>query len=218
MIFFGIDSIFDVTNTNDNKFEVFALINYTELMKRRNSILTILSAVPLFAFAKINLLIATRSNKAFKVNSGEARFGTHYKMKGVTLNTLDIKISGKDTEGDLAVFEQTGLTPKGGPPLHIHPHQDEWFYIVEGEYLFQVGEDKYQMKAGDTIFLPRNVQHAFIQLTEKGKMIVSYLPAGKMEEFFSITDKWTSTPTKEEIIKVFADHDMQVVGAPLKVD
>lgn len=159
-----------------------------------------------------------RTDKGFKVDSGEARFGVHYKMKGVTLNTLDIKISGKDTENDLAVFEQTGLTPKGGPPLHIHPNQDEWFYVVEGEYVFQVGESTYQLKAGDTIFLPRKVPHAFVQQTEKGRMIVSYLPAGKMEDFFAATDKWTSPPTKEEISKVFADHDMQVVGPPLKVD
>ena len=139
-------------------------------------------------------------------------------MKGVTLNVLDIKISGKDTENELAVFEQTGLTPNGGPPLHIHPYQDEWFYVVEGEYLFQVDEIKYTMKAGDTIFLPRKVKHAFIQLSEKGKMIVSYLPAGKMEDFFAVTDQWTSPPSKEEIVKVFADHDMQVVGPPLKAE
>jgi quercetin dioxygenase-like cupin family protein len=174
--------------------------------------------MPLLAFSKVKSIMTIRTVKGFKVASGEARFGIHYKMKGVTLNTLDIKISGRDTENDLAVFEQTGLTPKGGPPLHIHPDQDEWFYVVEGEYLFQVGDDKYQMKPGDTIFLPRRVQHAFVQLTERGKMIVSYLPAGKMEAFFAATDKWTSPPTKEEIAKVFADHDMQVVGPPLKID
>ena len=172
----------------------------------------------MLALSKIKTAIAMRTDKGFKVASGEARFGVHYKMKGVTLNTLDIKISGKDTENDLAVFEQTGLTPNGGPPLHIHPNQDEWFYIVEGEYLFQVGDGKYQMKMGDTIFLPRKVPHAFIQLTEKGKAIVSYLPAGKMENFFAVTDKWMSPPSKEEIEKVFADHDMHVVGQPIKVD
>lgn len=156
-----------------------------------------------------------RTNKGFKVGSGEARYGMHYKMKGVTLNTLDIKISGQNTDGELAVFEQTGLTPNGGPPLHIHPHQDEWFYVVEGEYLFQVGDEKHSMQAGDTIFLPRNVPHAFVQLTEKARTIVSYLPAGKMEAFFATTDKWASPPTEDEIRKVFADHDMQVVGPPL---
>lgn len=159
-----------------------------------------------------------RTTKGFKVSRGEARFGVHYKMKGVTLNTLDIKISGKDTENDLAVFEQTGMTPKGGPPLHIHPHQDEWFYVLEGEYLFQVGEERYSMAAGDTIFLPRGVQHAFVQLSENGRMIVSYLPAGKMEAFFAVTDQWSSPPGKEEIARVFSDHDMKVVGPPLKVD
>jgi hypothetical protein len=69
----------------------------------------------------------TRQHKGFKVNSGEARFGIHYKMKGVTLNVLDIKISSKDTDGEIAVFEQNGFTPKGGPPLHVHPYQDEFF-------------------------------------------------------------------------------------------
>ncbi|NCU35222.1 cupin domain-containing protein [Candidatus Falkowbacteria bacterium] len=159
-----------------------------------------------------------RTNKGYRVASGEARFGTHYKMKGVTLNTLDIKISGKDTDGELAVFEQTGLTPNGGPPLHIHPYQDEWFYVVEGEYLFQVGDEKYRMKPGDTTFLPRNVPHAFVQVTEKAKTIVSYLPAGKMEAFFAATNKWASPPTEGEIRKVFADHEMEVVGPPLKID
>jgi len=159
-----------------------------------------------------------RTNKGFKVPSGESRFGVHYKMKGVTLNILDIKISGKDTDYDLAVFEQSGLTPYGGPPLHVHPSQDEWFYIVEGEYLFQVGKEKFEMKSGDTIFLPRNVPHAFIQLTEKGRAIVSYLPVGKMEEFFAATHNWESSPSEAEIIKVFADHGMFVVGPPLKVD
>jgi hypothetical protein len=39
-----------------------------------------------------------------------------------------------------------------------------------------------------------------------------------MEQFFAVTGKWTSPPTKEEIAGVFADHDMQVVGPTLKVN
>ena len=187
-------------------------------MKRSKFLLMTLAILPLPTFAKLTSKIMTRTNKGFKVNSGETRYGKHYKMKGVTLNVLDIKISSKDTDGDLAVFAQNGLTPKGGPPLHIHLYQDEFFYIIEGEYLFQVADEKYQMKAGDTIFLPRNVQHAFVQLTEKGKVIVSYMPAGKMEDFFKTTDAWTFPPTLREIEKAFEDHDMIVVGEPLKAD
>lgn len=188
------------------------------MMQRKKFIGLVMAALPLSVLGAVREKLPDRTEKGFQVKAGEARFGVHYKMKGITLNNLDIKISGADTNNDLAVFEQTGLTPNGGPPLHIHPNQDEWFYVIEGEYIFQVGEERFQMKAGDTIFLPRNVPHAFIQLSEKGKMIVSYLPAGKMEAFFKVTDTWTSPPSKEEIAKVFSDHDMLVVGSPLKAD
>lgn len=186
-------------------------------MKRRNFLYTATGIFSLNLITKNSFSLGPTAGKGFKVGSGKARFGVSYKMKGVTLNKLDIKISGKDTDNGLAVFEQTGLTPKGGPPLHIHPNQDEWFYIIDGEYLFQVGEERYPMKKGDTIFLPRNVQHAFIQLSETGKVIVSYLPAGKMEAFFAATDKWDSPPSREEIVRVFAEHGMTVTGPPLSV-
>lgn len=187
-------------------------------MNRGKFITGMLALYPAYLFSKIKNIKGKemKDSKGFKVNQGDARFEKHYKMKGVTLNTLDIKISAQDTDGSLAVFEQIGHTPNGGPPLHIHPNQDEWFYILEGEYYFQVGEDKYSMKAGDTIFLPKNVPHAFIQISEKARTIVSYLPAGKMEDFFKTTDTWNSPPTKEEVIEVFAKHDMKVVGPPLK--
>ncbi len=184
-------------------------------MIRRKFVLTALAFYPLTIFAGMKTFIKKRADKGFTVKSGEARYGVSYKMKGVTSNILDVKISGNDTENNLAVFEQTGQTPNGGPPLHLHLYQDEWFYIVEGEYLFQVGDGKFRMKPGDTIFLPRNVPHAFVQLTEKAKVIVSYLPAGKMEKFFAVTDRWTTPPSENEMIKVFADHDMKVVGKPL---
>ncbi|MCF3107996.1 cupin domain-containing protein [Niabella sp. CC-SYL272] len=184
-------------------------------MKRNQFIAVVLS---LFAWMKTKAINVQQTVKGFKVPAGEARFGIPYNMKGVTLNQLDIKISGKDTDSRLAVFEQTSLTYKGGPPLHLHLNQDEWFYVLEGKYRFRVGDDLYDMTPGDTIFLPRRVPHAFIQLTERGRVIVSYCPAGRMEDFFAATSQWTSTPTKEVIANVFADHGMKVVGPPLKAD
>jgi quercetin dioxygenase-like cupin family protein len=187
-------------------------------MKRSSFILTTLAALPVSLLSKTNAMSFPGAIKGFKVNAGESRNGVHYNMKGVTFNTLDIKISASDTNGELSVLEQTGHTPKGGPPLHIHTKQDEWFYVLEGEYLFQVGEEIFQLKKGDTIFLPRNLKHAFAQITETARVIVSYLPAGKMEDFFKITNSWTDPPSSEEIIKVFEDHDMLVVGPPLKIE
>ncbi|MEO8854686.1 MAG: cupin domain-containing protein [Ginsengibacter sp.] len=115
----------------------------------------------------------------------------------------------------MTIFEYAGHE-KGGPPLHVHAHQDEIFFILDGEYLFHVGEDKHNLKAGDTIFLPRTVPHAFAQLTDNGKMFFLFQPSGKMEDYFRVLGNLTSPPTPEQGAKIFADHDMKVVGPPLQ--
>lgn len=186
-------------------------------MERSKFIINCLVAIPTFAFAKANISMPVKL-AAFKVNSGEGRLHGHILLKGVNNNIIDVKISGKDTDGALAIFEQTGLSPKRGTPLHIHPFQDEVFKIIEGEYLFQVGDEKYRMVSGDTIFMPRNVPHAWTQVSEKSKTNVLVQPAGKLEEFFLHMAAFTEEPTKEQVIKAFLDHEMKVVGPPLKVD
>lgn len=186
-------------------------------MKRRKFIQTTLAAAPLAATIQ-GQLTSDRSPKGFKVKAGEGRYHGHIQLKGVNVNIQDVKISGKDTNGDFAMFEQTGLSPKRGVPVHIHPFQDEIFTVLDGEYHFQVGDDKYQLTAGDTIFLPRKVAHAWTQVSERGRMTVIVQPAGKLEEFFVTMSARKEAPTPDELIKIFAAHDMQVVGPPLKVD
>lgn len=147
----------------------------------------------------------------------EGRRHGHIKLQGVNANILDVKISGKDTDGALAMFEQTGLTPKRGTPLHMHPHQDEIFKIIEGEYYFQVGTEKHRLKAGDTIFLPRNLPHAWTQISENSKTNVIVQPAGKLEEFSIAIAALKEEPTKAQVAKIFAENEMEVVGQPLVV-
>src|SRR4051794_41427983 len=73
---------------------------------------------------------------------------------------LTIKISSRDTNGAFAVFE--GRTPPlEGPPLHRHRDHDEWWYIVAGEYRFEVDGQVIHAKAGDTVFAPRGSRHTF---------------------------------------------------------
>ena len=154
------------------------------------------------------------SADSFIVKAKEARFGVHTPFMGVNPN--DVKISGKDTNGQLAVFEYIG-TQKVGPSLHVHFNQDEIFTVVEGEYLFQVGDKKDTLKAGDTIFLPRQVPHTWIQLSDLGKLIYFLQPAGKMEEFFLTMNNLKERPSAEEMSKIHATHGMKVVGPPLSL-
>ena len=187
-------------------------------MKRNKFLLSAfaIGLSPLMLQAK-NKIKNSAPGKGFKTAAGEGRLHGHIKLKGVNSNILDIKISGSDNDGAFALFEQTSISQGRGTPLHVHHNQNEVFYVVEGNYYFQVGDDKFHMTAGDSIFLPMKVPHAWTQVSEKGKMTVLFQPAGKMENFFLTVAALEKEPTKEEIAKIFADNEMQIVGPPLKM-
>lgn len=188
-------------------------------MKRNTFVTTLmaLAATPFIAFSQIKKKMASH-DKGFKIKAGEGRLHGHMKLKGVNSNVLDLKIAGSDTQGGLGIFEQTSLSQGRGTPLHVHPLQDEVFYIIEGEYRFQVGDEKYSLAAGDSIFLPRDVPHAWTQVSAKGKVNVIFHPAGKMENFFVTVAALDHEPTPEEMAKIFAANEMKIVGPPLKID
>jgi quercetin dioxygenase-like cupin family protein len=188
-------------------------------MRRNKFILSALAVavVPWTVIAQ-HIKKSERIGKGFKVNRGEGRIHGHIKLKGVNENVLDVKISGSDTDGGFAMFEQTSLSQGKGTPLHVHHLQHEIFYVIEGSYYFQVGDDNYRLTAGDSIFLPMKIPHAWTQVSEKGKMTVTFQPAGKMEEFFVTMAGLDHEPTAKEVAQIFAEHEMQVVGPPLKID
>jgi len=173
-------------------------------------------AAPAFSFSHLKTSIQA-SVRGFKIPSGQGRIHGHLKLKGVNENILDVKISGSDTQGALSIFEQTSLSQGKGTPLHVHDAQDEIFYVMNGAYYFQVGNDKYDLIAGDSIFLPRKVPHAWTQVSEKGKMMVVLQPAGNLENFFVTMSNIQHEPSPAEIAKIFSENGMKIVGPPLKL-
>lgn len=188
-------------------------------MNRNNFIASLfaIGSTPFLGFSQLKQQILSL-NKGFKIPAGEGRIHGHIQLKGVNANVLDVKVSGSDTNGELAIFEQTSLSPGRGTPLHIHKTQDEVFQVIEGSYKFRVGGDTHDLGAGDSIFLPRLVPHAWTQISEKGKMTVIVQPAGKLEEFFVTMAALDHEPNQSEIAKIFLDNEMEVVGPPMKLD
>ncbi|MEJ7646460.1 MAG: cupin domain-containing protein [Chryseolinea sp.] len=186
-------------------------------MKRKNFFTNLLLflSLPTLSFGGKNATPQQTATKGFKANKGEGRKHEHLQLKGVNSNVLDVKISGSDTNGGLAIFEQTSLSQGRGTPLHVHPAQDEIFYVLEGNYIFKVGEENFTLAVGETIFLPRQVPHAWTQVSATGKMLVVLQPAGKLEDFFVTMAAMDHQPKPEEVAKVFADNEMKVVGPPL---
>lgn len=188
-------------------------------MKRNRFIagLFVTAILPFQTFArKVKNLMS--ADKGFKISAGEGRIHGHIKLKGVNANILDLKISGSDSDGGMAIFEQISITQGKGTPLHVHHFQNEVFFVEEGSYFFKVGDDEFKLSAGDSIFLPQKVPHAWTQTSERGKMVVIFQPAGKMEEFFVTVAALDYEPTKEEMAKIFSENEMEIVGPPLSAD
>jgi mannose-6-phosphate isomerase-like protein (cupin superfamily) len=76
------------------------------------------------------------------VPAGGSRFRRQHEIR-LTRTVIDIKVSTLDTDGALSVAEITSFR-RGGPARHLHHEQDEWFYIVEGEHVIEVGEERYE--------------------------------------------------------------------------
>lgn len=171
-----------------------------------------LAAVPFKIHAKNDS--KARCKKGIMVANGKDRFD-----KPLSLFEGDkfyCKVSGKDTDGDLYIFDSTRLK-EGGPPLHYHYDQDEWWYIISGEYLIRVGEETYHAKAGDCVFGPRGVPHTFAKVGEaESKLLMLFQPAGKMEEWFNlVNDGVIAKMTEDEKNMARKAHGFEHIGPAL---
>ncbi|SIT28644.1 Cupin domain-containing protein [Filimonas lacunae] len=155
-----------------------------------------------------------RVNNGFMVAAGKTR-----SEKAITLlegDTFFSKISSKDTDGDIYVFESSRVK-EGGPAHHLHFSQDEWWYVLQGEFLIKVGETTYHAKAGDSVFGPRMIPHSFAKIGEtEGKLLMIFQPAGKMEEFFNkVSQGVAKNMTEDQQDKFREEHGFKRVGPPI---
>src|SRR5687768_10992256 len=128
----------------------------------------------------------------FSVAAGKDRFNEGFNRYGTT---IDCKVSGKDTGGAMCVLEINNT----GWPRHVNPEQDEWIYVVDGELELEIGKKRFRLGAGESTFIPRNVEHAWGGVP--ARIINTYQPAGKIEEFFQVLAKSKDLPTREQAIE-----------------
>jgi quercetin dioxygenase-like cupin family protein len=133
-----------------------------------------------------------------------------------------IKAGAADTGGLLTVSEGV-LAPRAqGPPLHIHEHADECFYVVEGQLLVQVGEELHELGPGCFAWLPRQIPHTYANVSGSPvRALGMAVPAG-IEEFFAEQSAYFARlqgpPDQEILAAMAARHGGRAVGPPISVD
>lgn len=187
-------------------------------MKRRNFLKLSVATTAFTVMAQGAELKASaeRAGKGFRVGAKKDRYDEELLIMG---GRFSLKVSSRDTGGDLCIYD-TRREQKGGPALHRHHFQDEWFYVIRGEFIAQVGDDTLRLQPGDSAFAPRKIPHAFAMTSDgEGQMLVLFQPAGSMEDFFKQMTRFGKEilPNQEIVMKqLWADHGMEVLGPPLK--
>ena len=130
---------------------------------------------------------------------------------------IAVKVSGKDNAGAFAVLEV--LTPSdSGPSLHIHHIENEWFYVLEGEYDIKVGDQIYHLERGASAYGPRLIPHTWNCVSATpGRLLVVAQPAGYLERFAEDLEKLPAVQLRDPAVEkaLFEKYEIEIAGPPL---
>jgi quercetin dioxygenase-like cupin family protein len=131
--------------------------------------------------------------------------------------TISVLATAGDTNGTLGAIEVT--SPRGAvPPLHVHHHEDEAFYIVEGEYSVFVGEDVTRAAPGTWVWGPRDVPHGYQIHSPRGRHLSLTMPGGFEAFFEEVADIASpdADPRSEmgRLSTVAARYGVELLGPP----
>lgn len=150
--------------------------------------------------------------RALRVAAGNDRFA---EQRGLGISQLDFKLSAQDDSG-IFIVENT-FRERGGPARHLHHDQEEWFYALEGVFIFEVGQERFELHPGDSLLAPREVGHVWAFAGDGiGRILIAFLPAGKMESFFREVTKANAMPPLDPAL--WRAHGMELLGPPLAFD
>lgn len=95
----------------------------------------------------------------------------------------------RDTGGEALRFEYLAPAHASGPPLHVHPYQEECFVaICSGTLTVRIGNDEQSFGEGESLTVPPGTPHTWRNDgAGEVRMLVEIRPALRMEEAFETT-------------------------------
>jgi quercetin dioxygenase-like cupin family protein len=160
------------------------------------------------------------ATKPYRLAAGEGLADVYWKTGRMT-----IKVGGPETGGSFAQLETDD--PRGtATPRHIHHNEDESFYILEGEVTVFVGDDRIDLSAGDFVYAPRGIAHAYLVTSARARMLTTLSPAGLEELFVDLGEEVTEAdppagevmPPIDELVRRFGAYGCEIVGPPPTLD
>lgn len=118
----------------------------------------------------------TVNQEGLFVQSGQ---GSSYSMLG---DLYTYKAVGEETGKAYALCELL-MQPQSGVPPHFHAHEDEAFYIQEGEMEFQLDGQVIVATAGTFLHSPKGQLHQFKNIGSKPAKLLTWVTPAGFENF-----------------------------------
>jgi len=118
------------------------------------------------------------------------------------------------TSGEFSML-MTRNEPHGfGPPLHLHRDAAEAFFVLEGEYLIFLGEDRQLCPPGTFVYVPRGIPHTFqVTSATPGRKLNLFTPAAMVGFFEDLAAAETAGRATPELLgRIAEQHGMDVLG------
>ena len=110
------------------------------------------------------------------------------RQPGQTILDLTCRVSSASTHGAYCAFEFVTL-PGEGVPLHVHAHEDELYYILEGTYEIECNGSTFTADAGAMAMIPRNLPHTFRNTDQKTRSGVYCFHSGRLRRLRPRTER-----------------------------
>lgn len=135
--------------------------------------------------------------------------------EGKILNVMgdhqNIKLTGKDTNGQYTLIEQHNEPGVGIPP-HIHENEDEVFQVLEGQVEMSIGDKITTLNAGDLIFCPKGIPHSWkVVGEEKAKAMLSIFPSGLEAMFEELSQLPDGPPDLKKLGQICGKYKLRFV-------
>ena len=110
-------------------------------------------------------------------------------------------------------------TAMSGPPLHVHTREDELFYVLEGELVFELDGERHTVRAGDTVYLRRGVVHTYQNFTTSDVQLLIATVPGMFSRFFvewsAATPLGAFMPAPDQADALGTKYGITTLGPPM---
>ena len=125
--------------------------------------------------------------------------------QGKSWNILGQRYFPKASCASTFAFE-TNSDPGQHVPVHVHPAQDEFILVLEGELQLKLDGVWSKAKVGDLVRLPRGVPHGYFNKSDAPARALFWVsPAGKLEALFDALHDLDDIP---RVLQLSADHEV----------